>query len=389
MIKKTILSLSVIIFFNSCLYMLPFMVSDDKQSIHVLIRKNMYEEVENMLSEDPLLANKPEESILNNTPLTTAAYDNVNGPGFIALLLSYGADPNLRGGGDPGRIPFEIAVQAGSYASAEMLIDGGTRTDILCSDGTSILEKSFDLNEQLVFYVMEKGAIPETDRLLFLTLIYGYSPELFYTLENTGLDSLSAEYHGSTLLHTAARFGRDDILLHLIAAGIDVNGTDDTGQSPLHCGCEGSLREMRIAGMSSESICLIYVASDKVVKLLLKKGAEINMQNNYDETPLHISSKYGHLNIVKYLVDRNADIDTVSESGFTALHYAAAGMDMTIQNSEYLPYHSDNPQVVELLIDIGIDPNITTSNGETALDIALRSNASKDVIDVIVSKGGQ
>ncbi len=62
---------------------------------------------------------------------------------------------------------------------------------------------------------------------------------------------------------------------------------------------------------------------------------------------------------------------------------------MIIQNSEYQQYHSDNPQVVGFLIDIGIDPNMTTDNGETALDVALRSNASKDVIDVIVSKGGQ
>ena len=93
-------------------------------------------------------------------------------------------------------------------------------------------------------------------------------------------------------------------------------------------------------------------------------------------------------NIARVSVSNVFDKPGIAFGLFSKLAGDNISVDMIIQNSEYQPYHSDNPKVVEFLIDIGIDPNMTTDNGETALDVALRSNASKDVIDVIVSKGG-
>ena len=364
--------------------MLAFKGSDsNKDSIHILIRKNMYSDVVNLLETSPELANQHDKKIMNNTPLITAAYDDVNGPEYIKLLLSYGADPNLRGKGidkkSEGRIPFETAVEAGCYESAKLLIDGGTDLDIRCSDGKSILEKSFDLNEKLVCDLLAKGAVPQAEKLLFKVISMGYSGRLFLLLEEKGLDTAAEEYQGRTLVHYASKFGRDDILEYLIMKGLDVNKKDTSGQAPLHLSSEGSLSIMKIAGISGSESLPVYSASEKSVSLLIKSGADINAANNSGETPLHLAAQFGHLKITELLISEGADINAVTNDGCSPLHYAARGIEINIQNSDYPAYHLDNPGIVEFLIKSGSDPAGRNNRGETPYDTAIKSNASDEV----------
>lgn len=369
--------------------MLAFKGSDSsKDSIHILIRKNMYSDVVNLLETSPELANQHDKKIMNNTPLITAAYDDVNGPEYIKLLLSYGADPNLRGKGSgkksAGRIPFETAVEAGCYESAKLLIDGGTDLDNRCSDGKSILEKSFDLNEKLVCDLLAKGAVPQAESLLFKVISMGYSGRLFLLLEEKGLDTAAAEYQGRNLVHYASKFGRDEILEYLIMKGLDVNKKDSNGQAPLHLSSEGSLSIMKIAGISGPQSLPVYTASEKSVKLLIKSGADINAANNSGETPLHLAAQFGHLKITELLISEGADINAVTNDGCSPLHYAARGIEINIQNSDYPVYHSDNPEAAAFLIKNGADPAGKNSSGEIPYETALRSNASAEMKQILL-----
>ena len=62
----------------------------------------------------------------------------------------------------------------------------------------------------------------------------------------------------------------------------------------------------------------------KAVELLLAKGAEIEAQNNYGETALHIMTRRRRLNCVIALLSNGAEVDSQSKSGSTPLHDAAA-----------------------------------------------------------------
>ena len=44
-----------------------------------------------------------------------------------------------------------------------------------------------------------------------------------------------------------------------------------------------------------------------LVKLLLERGANVNIQNNYGSTALIRASKYGHLEVIKLLLEKGAD----------------------------------------------------------------------------------
>lgn len=45
----------------------------------------------------------------------------------------------------------------------------------------------------------------------------------------------------------------------------------------------------------------------------------------HKNTPLHLASSRGHLDVVQFLVDQGAGLDLIDSEGGSALHYAAAG----------------------------------------------------------------
>ena len=47
---------------------------------------------------------------------------------------------------------------------------------------------------------------------------------------------------------------------------------------------------------------------ENIVKLLLEKNADVNVINDFNMTPLHIAAQYGHSNIVKLLLEKNANL---------------------------------------------------------------------------------
>ena len=56
-----------------------------------------------------------------------------------------------------------------------------------------------------------------------------------------------------------------------------------------------------------------------IVKLLHKKGAQINTKNSRGDTPLHEVSKRGYQNIVEYLIQNGADLECQDGFGTTPL----------------------------------------------------------------------
>lgn len=60
-----------------------------------------------------------------------------------------------------------------------------------------------------------------------------------------------------------------------------------------------------------------------IVKYLVAHNAEINLANAYNNTCLMISAYKGHTDVVEFLLSNGADPDQQALCGATALHYAA------------------------------------------------------------------
>jgi ankyrin repeat protein len=62
-----------------------------------------------------------------------------------------------------------------------------------------------------------------------------------------------------------------------------------------------------------------------VVKYLIGKGADVNLINRRRRTPIFEPALKGYLEIVKYLVTKGASVNVIDKYGFTPLHLAAKG----------------------------------------------------------------
>jgi ankyrin repeat protein len=131
-----------------------------------------------------------------------------------------------------------------------------------------------------------------------------------------------------------------------------------------------------------------------IVKFLLEKGADIDMTNHNGTTALIIASNRGYKDIVQILLEKGADINKANISGETPLYAASIknytqivsilldnGADVDKPTSEgYTPLmmasNYGHLDTVKLLLEKGADPILENKRGVTAYDIAVKNKRS-------------
>jgi SH3-like domain-containing protein len=106
------------------------------------------------------------------------------------------------------------------------------------------------------------------------------------------------------------------------------------------------------------------------LKDAIKNGADINVKDKDGSTALMSFSKWGYLEIGKYLIEKGADINAKDNDGWTTL--------MIVSLNGRL-------EIVEYLVEKGVDINIKNNEGKTALIIA-SENSNNDIVDYLSIK---
>ena len=166
---------------------------------------------------------------------------------------------------------------------------------------------------------------------------------------------------------------RDDgaAIAALLRRGFDPNTRDPKGQVGLAMALQLDSRKAFVALMGARQL-------------------NVEARNAQDESPLMLAAIKGHIEAVKALIARDAD---VNKPGWTALHYAASGttpehtriIALLLENHAYIDAASPNgttplmmaaqygtSDAVQLLLDEGADPSLKNQLGLTASDFALR-----------------
>ncbi len=149
---------------------------------------------------------------------------------------------------------------------------------------------------------------------------------------------------------------------------------------------------------------IMYGRTNIVAELVLYERAPVNFATSSSLTPLGLAAQRGYFHIMKFLIERNADVNVTVSSGEHILHIIVqedyAGLDpyrrpMTelqryelikmlvdkgadinaVDNKGYTPLHSaacyGNIKTVEWLLELGAAINAQTAdNNSTALHIA-------------------
>ena len=136
----------------------------------------------------------------------------------------------------------------------------------------------------------------------------------------------------STPIHVASRAGNTDILDSLIEAGASINVRDSGGNTPLilgalnsHYGIMKALikAECYINMSNNEGLTALHYACHKArgFQVLLDAGADPDVRDNHNITPLFMAATEGFDGVVKALVERNCDVNVPNDSvKRTALH---------------------------------------------------------------------
>jgi uncharacterized protein len=113
------------------------------------------------------------------------------------------------------------------------------------------------------------------------------------------------------------------------------------------------------AATSKLAVLSEKLAANDIVEIrrLLDAGADVNLRNKYDATPLYMASEYGHAEVVKLLLAANADVNIAERiMGTTPLNIASA---------------KGHTEVVKLLLAANADVNIASKPiGLTPLIVA-------------------
>jgi len=152
----------------------------------------------------------------------------------------------------------------------------------------------------------------------------------------------------------AVHSGHKEIVELLIAEGADVNLKDQFDSTPLHEAVTGGHKD--------------------IAELLIANGADVNAKNDNDGTPLRDAAEGGHKEIAELLIAEGADVNAKGGiAGGTPLHGA-----VTFSHKE----------IVELLIAKGADVNVKDGDGDTPLDFAVKYKRT-EIADLLRKHGGK
>ena len=195
----------------------------------------------------------------------------------------------------------------------------------------------------------------------------------FRKLIKAGEDVKETLPDGTTLLMTAAENGHNDIVQELIKLDVDLN--------------------QRKSDTFSAFLIACFLGHDDVVKTLAKHGADVNagyeigssQGSSGNQTALTVAAARGNCPMCALLLKLGADLNVVSDSGYTPLMWSLA--------------NGSSEDAAELLLKAGANPDpdaesriaiststtplvLASTNGMTAIVKALlKRNVAVDKVD--------
>jgi len=163
----------------------------------------------------------------------------------------------------------------------------------------------------------------------------------------------TAQTPGDLLLEAATRGDLKDVELALMK-GADVNARDKMGRTGLLIAMQGSASEYRVIG-----------ANEPIARLLLERGASINVQDNEGWSPLLklLDQWADQPELVKFLIDRGANVNAQMKNGRTPLMVAA---------------RLGREDRIRILLDKSAQVNVSDAGGKTALMEAITCRWDSD-----------
>ena len=191
-------------------------------------------------------------------------------------MLERGADVNTRD--KDNATPLHLASYSGVASVVDVLLDHGAEADAqnARADGQTPLHQGLHT--------------PNEDNSRIVRLLLDH-----------GVDVNARDKDQETPLHFGCSIGDSETALVLLDHGAELSAQNANGQTQLHRALQGSH----------------YYTSDRVSRLLLERGVDVNARDKDKASPLHLASSNSRSRIVQVLLDHGAKADAQNVDGQT------------------------------------------------------------------------
>jgi len=296
----------------------------------------------------------------------------------VRSLIAHGADVDAKDG--DGETPLHVAASEAPLDVVHMLIAHGADVNARDRYGHAPLDKVFygsERREEIAEFLIRNGAKATVEHLISAARA-GYT-RLVELLITQGIDVNARGKDGSMALHAAVGRWQKEVAKLLLAKGADVNAETlsrwgVSGSSTLHVAATRGSRDLaallidggaNLNAKDSDGRTPLHVAAAdghyEVARLLVEKGSDVNAEDSDGDTPLYAAVLAGDSHTAEQLINAGADAKVKNRQGQTLLHTAILSPNSSV--------YSDT---IALLIAGGADVNAVTPSGCTALHYAAR-----------------
>ncbi|XP_068913172.1 uncharacterized protein [Tenebrio molitor] len=203
-----------------------------------------------------------------------------------------------------------------------------------------------------------------------------------------GLDVNAQCKRKTTALHRASALNDDVIVKLLLDRGANINLTAIGRQNALHFALTNPKVNM------------------KLVKLLIDEKIDMEAEDMYGINPLHICCQEGHYDALVILLENGASVNAKNDGDPSPLHTAVLtrsknyncvkvlldyeadvnavdNLERTVLHTALKGTSSPDVEVIQLLLSKGVDANKRDRHQQTALDYAVTRSESDDLVKIL------
>ncbi|XP_063777272.1 serine/threonine-protein phosphatase 6 regulatory ankyrin repeat subunit B-like isoform X2 [Pseudophryne corroboree] len=300
------------------------------------------------------------------------------------LLVEYGALVDCQN--SEGQTPLHIAAGEGDEVTVKFLHQCKANPNITDTLDRSPLHIAAERGHTgLVEILTEKfrsnvlARTKDGDTLLHIASQCGH-PETALAFLKKGVLLHMPNKSGAVCLHAAARRGHTSVVKALLQKGAHVDARTKEDYTALHIAVEsckphvvqillGFGAQVQPKGGKAQETPLHIAAQikdgEKVAEILLKSGADVNMERANGETALHVAAQYGNIKMVTALINEGGEVTWQSKARENALHTAVRHCHLPIVE-HILNYLANEKSETDAIACVN-QPN---QEGETPLHLA-------------------
>jgi ankyrin repeat protein len=186
-----------------------------------------------------------------------------------------------------------------------------------------------------------------------------------------------------TALSNAAVRGSEQIVRLLLSHGADVNIS-----SPLSKAAQFGDGNEKIAKMlldhGADPNCLHSATVGRhknIVRLLLEYNANVNQKDGNRRTPLHKAVIFGDEDMIRLLINKGADVNAKNNEGETPLHVLVKSWPQKWWARDF------RVKTINILLDNGADIEARARSGKTPLMLVAEAQNSSDAVKELLERG--